>query len=589
MNRPPDHEPSGVGAVEIAAIVGTTLVLVHYVSAYVAASLFGTHQFDGTVQQSLDALIRLPQTMSDPRRAWTDPAADQLPGPVAYWGTAIAFTLLAAVIAALVTHWWRGRDRGVDQRVRFGVPTQARQAKTADLVPLIVRHPEPGRLLIARHRRRLLATETNRPPVTSRRAQRSARRRGDRGAVIHLGPSRCGKTTSVIAGVLAWEGPAILSSVKSDLLEATLARRAEIGEVRIFDPTGCTGHTTTRWSPLRDAAHPAGAQRAAAGLIDATPKDGVTDAGFWHVQAEAYLTGLLLVAALGDRTMTDVATWVFKGDQPIDANPGQIEPLVRALTADPDLARRAAAQRASDLLRGVWGAEPKIRDSVYATSRNLMRAWIDPTVGEACDGCAIDLDWLCSGKNTLYVCAPLVDQDRLAPVLGGLITDLVNQAYDRYLRTNELLDPALLLVLDEAGNTPLNKLPQWASTIAGLGVQLVTVWQSKAQLDETYGRQADTILTNHLTKLFYAGLSDHATVDYASRLLGEEFVAALLDEDRPGMRRGGRRRAVTPVRLGPPHLFRQMQPASAVLIHGTLLPAHVRTLAPERGRSRSSR
>jgi type IV secretion system protein VirD4 len=580
VNRPPDRERPALDGVEIAIIAAGVLIGLNYAVAYLAAWAFGAHHFDGTFEQSLEALIQMPDTMADPRQAWPQPAADQLPGPVPYWGTAVGLLGISAAVGFRLWRWWTGHDRGVDRRERFGVPTQARQATKADLAPLIVRAIEPGRLLIARHGRRMLATETNRRPAATRRQRRAARRRGDRGAVIHIGPSRCGKTTSVIAGVLAWEGPAILSSVKSDLLDATLDRRAEIGEVRIFDPTGCTGHDSTRWSPLRDAAHPAGAQRAAAGLIDATPRDGVTDAGFWHVQAEAYITGLLLVAALSDRTMTDVATWVFRGDRPIDANPGQIEPLLRALTADPEPGRRMTAHGASDLLRGVWSAEERIRDSVYATSRNLMRAWIDPHVGQACDGCDVDLDWLCSGNNTLYVCAPLVDQDRLAPVLGGLITDLVNQAYDRYLRTNQLLDSALLLVLDEAGNTPLQKLPQWASTIAGLGVQLVTVWQSKAQLDETYGRQADTILTNHLTKLFYAGLSDHSTVEFASRLLGDEFVAALLDDDRHGGRGGDRRRAVTAVRLGPPHLFRQMAPGSAVLVHGTLPPAHVRTLVP---------
>jgi type IV secretion system protein VirD4 len=579
VNHAPDRESPGFGF-EIAVIAVAGVVGVSYATAYLSALVFGAHHFDGTFEESFAALVQLPNTMSDPRQAWPEPASGQLPGPVLYWGTAIAFVAAVAVVGFYVVRWWRGHDRGVDRRERFGVPTQARQAKTADLSPLIVRDAEPGRLLIARHGRKLLATEINRTLSTTMREQRAARRRGDRGAVIHIGPSRCGKTTSVIAGVLDWEGPAILSSVKSDLLDATLARRADMGEVRIFDPTGSTGHATAHWSPLRDAAHPAGAQRAASGLIDATPKDGVTDAGFWHVQAEAYLTGLLLVAALTDRSMSDVATWVFRGDQPVDANTGQIEPVLRALTADPDPARRAAAQRASDLLRGVWGADPKIRDSVYATSRNLMRAWIDPVVGEACDGCDIDLEWLCSGNNTLYVCAPLVDQGRLAPVLGGLITDLVNQAYDRYLRTNEILDPALLLVLDEAGNTPLAKLPQWASTIAGLGVQLVTVWQSKAQLDETHRRQADTILTNHLTKLFYAGLSDQSSVEYASRLLGDEFVAALLDEDRHGRRGRDDRRSVTPVHLGPPHLFRQMDSGSAVLVHGTLPPAHVTTLAP---------
>lgn len=586
MNNHQPQQTPGPDNFGILILVGAVLAGFHFATAYVAAFVFGAHHFDGTFEQSFAALLRLPAHGSDPRQAWTGPAVEQLPGPVPFWGTAITFAVLAVVLAQVGMNWRHGRDRGVDQRVRFGVATQARQARTADLSSLIVRHPEPGRMLIARDGRKLLATETNRMPPRNRSERRAQRRRGDRGAVIHIGPSRCGKTTSVIAGVLEWQGPAILSSVKSDLLDATLARRAEVGEVRIFDPTGSTGHTTTRWSPLRDAARPKGAQRAAAALISATPKDGVTDAGFWHIQAEAYLTGLLLTAALNGRTMSEVASWVLKGDQPVEGNPGQIEPLLRAVTADPDPDRRAAAQRASDLLRGVWGSEAKIRDSVYATTRNLMRAWIDPTVGDACNACEIDLEWLCSGNNTLYICAPLVDQDRLAPVLGGCITDLVNQAYDRYLRTNELLEPALLLVLDEAGNTPLHNLPKWASTIAGLGIQLVTVWQSKAQIDETFGRQADTILTNHLTKLFYAGLSDQSSVDFASRLLGDEFVAALLDHDRHGMRNDDARRSVTPVRLGPPHLFRQMDSGTAVLVHGTLPPAHVRTPSPARTRRR---
>ncbi|MFN8038746.1 MAG: type IV secretory system conjugative DNA transfer family protein [Acidimicrobiales bacterium] len=564
------------------AVAAIGLTGLNYATAWLSAFMFGEHHFDANFGDSFPALFQMPRNLADPRHAWKGRAVDQLPGPWLYWGTAVAVTAAVLFLYLTISKRIHGRDRGVDERVRFGVSTQARQAKTADLSSLIVRQPEPGRLLIARHRRKLLATETNRAAPTNRRERRGLRRRGDRGSVIHIGPSRCGKTTSVIAGALAWDGPAILSSVKSDLLDATLAARAEMGEVRIFDPTGSCGRGTARWSPLRDAAQPAGALRAAAAIIAATPKDGVTDGGFWHIQAEHYLTALLLTAALTGRTMSEIAGWALKGDQPTEGNPGQIEPLLRAVSADPDPSRRAAAQRANDLLRGVWGADSKIRDSVYATTRNLMRAWIDPTVGDACAGCEIDLDWLCSGNNTLYICAPLIDQDRLAPVLGGLISDLVNQAYDRHLRTNQLLDPALLLVLDEAGNTPLANLPQWASTIAGLGIQLVTVWQSKAQIDETYGRQSDTILTNHHTKLIYAGSSDQSTVDFASRTLGDEFVAALLDEDRGGHRHGDRGRSVTPVRLGPPHLFRQMRPGTAVLIHGTLPPASVRTLAPRR-------
>ena len=44
------------------------------------------------------------------------------------------------------------------------------------------------------------------------------------------------------------------------------------------------------------------------------------------------------------------------------------------------------------------------------------------------------------------------------------------------------------------------KLPQRPATITGAGIQLVTVWQSKAQLDQAYGKDADNVLTNHRTK-----------------------------------------------------------------------------------------
>ncbi len=86
-------------------------------------------------------------------------------------------------------------------------------------------------------------------------------------------------------------------------------------------------------------------------------------------------------------------------------------------------------------------------------------------------------------------------------------------------------------MLDEAANTPLPKLPQWAATITGAGIQLVTVWQSKAQLDQAYGKDADNVLTNHRTKLIFpSGFSDLSTIEYISALVGDEHVRSELDE-----------------------------------------------------------
>src|SRR5581483_8886665 len=394
-----------------------------------------------------------------------------------------------------------------------------------------------------------------------------------------IGPSRSGKTRAAIAAIDAWRGPAILSSVKTDLLGATIQARAARGEVKVFDPSGVTGIDSASWSPLGRAKSIGGAQSAARALVDASPRGEHDDSAYWRNQAEILLAGLLWLAATTEgRTIADVVDWVLGQDRPTVQTSGTVAPLVRALADGGEPVTAAAARQVHLWLRGIWEMDPRTSSSIYATARSAIWPWADPGVAGLSTAHQIDLDWLLAGENTLYVCAPLEDQDRLAPVLGGVIGDLVNQAFQRSIRLGQPLDPTLLVVLDEAANTPLRKLPEWASTVAGVGVQLVTVWQSKAQLDFIYGRQADTILTNHLTKLFFAGMSDTAGLDYATRLLGHEHVPGVLGDPLgrypdPGYQRP----APAQVPLAPANVLRQMLPGEALLLHGTLPPAHIRT------------
>src|SRR5439155_14907683 len=98
-----------------------------------------------------------------------------------------------------------------------------------------------GRFVIARFGRRLVATEARRPLSSGHsRCARRRTRRGDRGAVALVGPSRSGKTTAAVAGILEWDGPAVLSSVKADLLATTQGWRSTLGGVRVYDPTSST-------------------------------------------------------------------------------------------------------------------------------------------------------------------------------------------------------------------------------------------------------------------------------------------------------------------------------------------------------------
>jgi type IV secretion system protein VirD4 len=165
---------------------------------------------------------------------------------------------------------------------------------------------------------------------------------------------------------------------------------------------------------------------------------------------------------------------------------------------------------------------------------------------------------------------------RLQAVFGGLLGDLVQQAFARANRTGGPIGD-LLVVMDEAGNTPTRWLPAVASTCAGIGILLVTVWQSKAQIDAEYGRLADSVITNHGTKIVYAGVSDPATFQYATSLVGDEEIVNRSVTADAGAASGRRSVSESTVQrpLLPGPLLRVARPGDALLVHGTLPPAHL--------------
>jgi type IV secretion system protein VirD4 len=553
------------------------------------ASLLNGETFEGELAGAIRATVRLPAEWTDPKRAWARPEDQQaLPGALLYWSATLMVALVAVVLVAVSLRVWRGsRDRG---RMRLGVETRARFATGRDLAPLVVQRPVPsGRFVLGRVHGRLVATEDRRAADAAGKRRSSSFRQGDRGSVAVIGPSRSGKTVNVIAGLLDWDGPAVVVSVKRDLIDATRTARDRVGTTRVFDPSGVSGLPAdglARWTPLRAAATPRGAQKAAVALAASIPRSGVDGgADYWVKQAEILLTGLLGAAAVDrDCTMVDVAHWVFTKDIPVKKEPNVILDILRGAKENGTPAELEAAAAAMLQLDAVWNLDERVRSSVYATVQTVVQAWLDPAVEASATlddeekQAYVDLDWLTDPEqsNTLYLVAPLDDQKRLAPVLGGLLGDLKDQAYQRDI-AGVGLDRPLLMVIDEAGNMPLAWLPEVAATCAGIGILLVTIWQSKAQLDAAYGRLSDSVLTNHLTKIIFSGCSDPATLDYVSRLLGDEEVQhRSISYDIAG---GSGRRSVSESvhreALTPFHLLRQVRPGEAVLIHGTLPPAHL--------------
>ncbi len=575
----------GLGGIEFLVLVvgGSILAVLGLAWLGCSAAVFA---MGGTTPPPIgsagQAVGKLPSHLSAPAAAWPQSHRDHIPGPVAYWSATGLVSMLVVLTAALLVRRLMRHRLGTARRTPMGVDARPNFADSRDLRPLLVHGPVPGRFILGRIGRRLVATESAPPTASESRRRlrwRAAARTGDRGAVALVGPSRSGKTTAAVAGILEWEGPAILSSVKADLLSSTVGWRSGEGDVSVYDPTGTVAASSARWSPLRDAGTLIGAQRAARALCDAAPKGGV-DGGmdFWLAQAEILLSGLLYAAHHSKRDMGAVCRWVLEQERSDEKGRGEVLGAMHHLLMDERLDVMAESKDVERLLRAVWSMDERTQSSVYATAQTVVWPWANPLVAASSkQQDSVSLDWLLSGANTLYLCSPIEDQRRLAPAFGGLLNDLIGQIYRQVARTGCPLDPPLLVVIDEAGNTPLRALPEYASTLAGLGVLLVTIWQSLAQIEAAYRVQADTILTNHLSKVFYAGLSDPASLRYVAQVLGEAEVETHSRSASDGVGKGSKQYATTRVALAPPHALRQMCPGDALLLHGTLPPAHIRT------------
>jgi type IV secretion system protein VirD4 len=498
---------------------------------------------------ALAVAARLAREPGEPARAWPSGVRGLLPAATWIYGVGVVLAVAVAVVALAAWRWRPGRrgpGRADRARRRISRTGSAAWARRRDLAPVSLRRPVPGRLVLGRVGRHLIATEA-------------------RHSVLVFGPTQSGKTTGLaVPAILEWDGPVIATSVKADLAGATIGWRSRQGRCWVFDPTGTSDlGSPGGWSPIAEAGDWSGAQRVAGWMVDATPaRTGLSDGAFWYAAAAKQLAPLLLAARCGGLDMGAVVRWTNtdEWDEP---------------TGLLDMAGQSEAAAA---LLAAAGRDDRIRSSIGTTLETVLAPFEDPAVIRGTGGPPIDPQLLLTGRHTLYLCGPTYEQARLQGLLASLVSALVAAAVDRASTAGRPLDPPLLLVLDEAANiAPIRDLDALASTGAGLGIQLVTVCQDLAQFTTRYGAdRARTIANNHRAKLALSGVSDLTTLDLLSGLAGEQAVR---EESETSDLRDGRRTRSTSVafrRLAPADELRRVPPGTGVLIYGHLPPARLR-------------
>jgi type IV secretion system protein VirD4 len=334
--------------------------------------------------------------------------------------------------------------------------------------------------------------------------------------VLTFGVQRSGKTSTVaVPTLLGWRGAAVATSTKEELVRLTGGYRAQLGPVWVFaplddDPTWVRelGLRRAVWNPVAAAISTAIAMEIA-DLFTAEGKHGPS--AHWYLSASSLITGLLLAERNRGGDLRGVL--------------GRLNRL--PLSEYVGLASELQSTDAGELLTAFAQTPEREAGSIASTARSALSLWLDSRVATATRAESpdrFDPDELLSAGGTLYLVAPAEDAERCRALFSALLQTILRLATLRARTQGGVLNPRLLLALDEVANfARIPRLASFISTGPGQGIQTLLCFHDLAQLEHGYGHdQARTVWNNCRARLLLPGQGDLRTLELFSKAIGDE-------------------------------------------------------------------
>lgn len=302
-------------------------------------------------------------------------------------------------------------------------------------------------------------------------------------------PTRSGKGVGiVIPNLLSWQDSVVVLDVKRENWDATAGFREKFGQaVYLFNPTDPEGRTA-RYNPL--------------GYIDRTDPDQVV------IELQKIATMLFVPPERGEPFWTDSARTAFVGVGAYLAVadlPFTIGAIYRLMTTGDTRGyfRKVLDDRSLDLSQGCRNALADFTsgaDNTFAgivqTVTSKLSLWLNPRVDAATEESDFDLRELRTKPMSIYLGVSPDELDRVAPLYNLLFQQLID------LNVRDLPDSdtplQVLVILDEFARIGRAQVIASAfSYVAGYGVRLLPVIQSRSQLRAVYGEHvANEIVAN---------------------------------------------------------------------------------------------
>jgi type IV secretion system protein VirD4 len=337
--------------------------------------------------------------------------------------------------------------------------------------------------------------------------------------LVLAGP-RAGKTSCVgIPALIAHPGAAVSTSTKPEVFTATLHVRQVLGRVWFFDFTGAAqppaGVQRLRWSPLQRARDWPGAQTVAEAMTGAAEIE--HDAAHWTERASALLAACFHAAALAGLEISDVSSWILRHDP------------------EAPLAELDSGSIAHDVLYGIKQTADRERSGIFSTAARVLRAYRSPAALKASSEPNFDPLAFVGSSDTIYIAAAAHEQQLLAPLVVGLLTDIRHAVYGASWQGGRAPWPPVLFLLDECANVaPIPDLPAMLSEAGGQGLQVICVFQDISQVRRRWPREADGFMSLFGAKIILSGVADPKTLEQLSLLCGDwDRPVQTLSEQKP--------------------------------------------------------
>ena len=248
---------------------------------------------------------------------------------------------------------------------------------------------------------------------------------------------------------------------------------------------------------------------------------------FFYDSAEGLLASvILLLAEFGEKGERHIVS-VFKLIQDLTAKPPPRDARDKPQMYFTKLMEKLPTDHKARWLAGAaLNTSDQAMMSVLSTALSRLNSFLDSEMEQIlCFGTAVDAEKFCSEKSAVFIVMPEEDVSK-----NFMVSLLIQQLYREILVIADehggSLPNRVMFYCDELGTFPkIDGLEAMFSAGRSRKISIVAIIQSFAQLEQTYGKEGQEIITDNTQLTVFGGFAPNSqSAEVLSKALGEQTV-----------------------------------------------------------------